>query len=368
MNLGLVFIATGLIGLFITKNRPRTNYSKLTNRRNRNQYNNSITEQRIDNSDVVIGLMGDVMIGRLVNDVIGKKGFIYPWGNTLPILKQNDINLINLETTLTNSNRVVPKVFNFKAYPDRVKTLQAGNITVANLANNHGLDFSEEGLLETIKVLDQANIKHVGAGLNMADAQNPILMNVKGVSIGLIGFTDNEPTWKAGNNKPGTNYIHIVRDIDEIVSQIKRLRPQVDILIVTTHWGPNNRLRPTQSFVTSAHAIIDAGADVLHGHSAHVFQGIEVYKNKLIIYDSGDFVDDYMVSSLRNDQSFLFQLLVNKSGLLRLVMIPVLIENMQVNLAEKEDRNEIIQRMKYLSNEFGTSLMYERNDVLELIL
>ena len=276
------------------------------------------------------------------------------------MLKQHKVNLINLETTLTRTTTKIPKVFNFKSDPQNVQTLQAANITVATLANNHSLDFGTQGLSETIETLDRANITHVGAGATLTDAQKPVILTVDGIKIGIIGFTDNEPTWLATHDKPGTNYIH-VDDTQTIVSQIVQLRPQVDLLIVTTHWGPNKRTKPTQAFINFAHTIIDAGADVLHGHSAHVFQGIEVYKNKVIIYDCGDFVDDYAVGPvLRNDQSLLFQLHVTKDGLQKLTMIPVLISNMQVNRATGDNYQQIVNRMFALSAEFGT--VVHKND------
>jgi poly-gamma-glutamate synthesis protein (capsule biosynthesis protein) len=303
---------------------------------------------------ITIGLMGDVMIGRLINNIIKQKGYQYIWGNLLNTLKQHDVNLINLETTLTNATTKEPKVFNFKSDPQNVTALKAANITVATLANNHSLDFKNQGLLETTTILDRNGIKHIGAGATLTDAQQPIILTISDIKIGFIGWTDNEPTWKATNNKPGTNYIR-VGDTQTIIKQIKQLRETVDILIVTMHWGPNKRQHPTQQFIDYAHAMIDAGADVLHGHSAHIFQGIEIYKNKLIIYDSGDFIDDYAIDSdLRNDQSLLFQLYIDKNGLQKLIMIPVLINNMQVNYATGSDYQQIVDRIITLSTEFDT--------------
>ena len=121
---------------------------------------------------VTIGLAGDTMLGRMVNEVITLKGYAYPWGNMIPVLKSTDINLVNLETTLTHYTKPVPKVFNFRADPDRVQCLKEARIDVVNIANNHILDFGPEGLLETIKVLDQANIEYVGAGPNEARPEN----------------------------------------------------------------------------------------------------------------------------------------------------------------------------------------------------
>lgn len=313
-------------------------------------------KKKYSHNSISIGFMGDIMIGRLVNEAISSKGYVYPWGNTLALLKKMDLRIINLETTLTTHQEKNTKVFNFKALPDRIKTLQLGHVDIVNLANNHSLDFKIEGLTETINTLNAAEILLVGAGINAQAAQQPIIITKNNIKVGVIGYTDNEPTSKAEQNKPGTNYIR-VGDVHTITQQIAALRPHVDILIVTSHWGPNMQQKPSQEIVQFAHDIIDAGADIIHGHSSHVFQGIEIYKNKVIMYDTGDFIDDYAVDPvLRNDQSCLFTITIDKYSPKTITVIPVLISNMQVNIAPENEKREIINRMQKLSQEFGTKM------------
>ena len=305
----------------------------------------------------LIGFTGDVMLGRGVNYVISQKGDLYPWGNMLFLLRSTDANVINLETTLTNSNRKVNKVFNFKASPDRVKALQEAGVSVASLANNHILDYSEEGLIETIAVLDQAGIQHVGAGINRQGAAEPVKTWVNDVLLGVIGFTDNEERWKAGSASIGTNFIDIGSRTDRryALDLIRQLRPQVDTLVVSIHWGYNLQEKPSSLFVNFAHAMLESGADIIHGHSAHNFQAIERNKNKLIMYDTGDFVDDYMVDAdLRNDHSFFYIVKVSKQGVEQIELVPVLIDNCQVNVAAADDFDWCIHRIQELSAPFGT--------------
>ncbi len=303
--------------------------------------------------------MGDLMIGRLVNDLLKKMPPSYVWGNTLPRLKQNDLNLINLEAAVTTSTEIVEKVFNFKTDPKNVQVLQEGFISAVNLANNHVLDYSESGLLDTLHYLKQANIPYVGAGKNLTEAKSPIILEKKGIKVGLLGFTDNEPTWKAGANRPGTNYIDIGENIGDAIAHLKE---KADLVIITLHWGPNMRLRPTSPFRNFAKQLIDQGADIIHGHSAHIFQGVEVYKEKLILYDTGDFIDDYMVDPvLRNDRSFLFQVEADKDRLLNLRLIPTLITHCQVNISSNQ---ETLERMSFLSKEFNTTLTTDNGELL----
>lgn len=309
---------------------------------------------------MIIGLAGDVMLGRLVNEVINRHDILYPWGNTIDILKQHDLNLINLETTLTHSSFKVPKVFNFKATPDKVQCLSATNIHVVNLANNHILDYSLAGMKETIETLDKNGILHVGAGYNLFDACKPVIIKKQDVTIAIIGCTDNEPDWHADTDKPGTHYIDIEDSVsqDSLLQDIKKIKQEkdVDCLIVSLHWGPNQREIPSTEFQQFAHAMVNAGADIIHGHSAHVTQGIEIYQGKLILYDTGDFVDDYRVGPyLRNDWSFLYQVELGKEGLSELTLIPVIIGNCQVNVAMAPDYREMLTRMQMLSQQFNTT-------------
>ena len=276
---------------------------------------------------------------------------------TVPVLRSTDVNIINLETTLTTSNKKVPKVFNFKAAPDKVKSLTEAHITVANLANNHILDYSEEGMIETLHTLKKAGILYAGAGMNSDEAAKPVILEKKKFRIGLLGFTDNEPGWEAGTDKSGTNYINILNETyrQRALEAIEKLRKQVDIVIVSLHWGPNMREAPSKAFVAFAHEMIEHGADIIHGHSAHIFQAIEVYKNKLILYDTGDFVDDYVVNPvLKNNHSFFYKVEISSEGIENLELIPVLISNYQVNLAEKESYEWSMKRVQQLSSPFGT--------------
>jgi poly-gamma-glutamate capsule biosynthesis protein CapA/YwtB (metallophosphatase superfamily) len=316
---------------------------------------------------MIIGFTGDVMLGRLVNEMIDNTGYAYPWGNTLPLMKAHDLNIINLETTLTTSRQKVPKVFNFKANPDRVKCLTEAKIDIANLANNHILDFDAEGLTETVRMLDEAGIKHVGAGKNSKEAKSPVIIIKKEIRIGIIGMTDNEPGWKASNEKPGTNFLE-VGNISEAKPQIQTIRNHVDVLILTLHWGPNKREFPNGKFIHFAHELIESGVDIIHGHSAHIFQGIEVYKEKPILYDTGDFIDDYAVDPyLRNDYSFLFEVELEKNRIEKLTLIPVVINNMQVNKASKKDFQSIVSKFKFRTTIYKT-VFKEKKDRLEVVV
>ena len=326
--------------------------------------------------NITIAFTGDVMLGRLVNDyvILGEKPSTYVWGDMLDLLKKADSRVINLENAIASSGKPwskTPKVFFYRANPKAIEVLKAANISYVTLANNHVLDYDEEAFLETLEHLEKNNIPYAGAGRNISEAEKPAFLTAGGIKIAIIAFTDNMPEWAATKTSPGVNYIEVSMDEKNfgiLRKSIKEAKNKSDIVIVSAHWGPNMRQKPTRSFKGFAHAVIDAGADIFHGHSAHIFQGIEIYKGKLIMYDTGDFVDDYAVDEeLRNDQTFLFLVTMNKNKIEKVELMPGLISYMQVNKAKGSDFEEITNKMIKLSEEMETK-MIKKEDRLVVIL
>ncbi|MGH2543241.1 MAG: CapA family protein, partial [Ardenticatenaceae bacterium] len=221
--------------------------------------------------------------------------------------------------------------------------------------------FEEQGLLDTLEHLDGARIAHAGAGRDLEAAAAPAILEKGGLRVAVIAFTDNEPGWAATPTRPGTNYIEIrphlevLNSVEQLVRHARNLGAHV--VILSLHWGPNMRQRPTQPFRDFAHAMLERGVDLIHGHSAHIFQGVEVYRNKLILYNTGDFIDDYRVDpEVRNDHSLIFLANIDEQGTHELRMIPVRLDYATVNLATGRERDEICRRMIALSAEFGTAI------------
>lgn len=311
-----------------------------------------------------IVLTGDTMLGRGVNSYLRREGPAYPWGNTLPILRGGDLTITNLECVIAAGGRPWSrwaKVFHFRADPIGIKSLEMAGIDCVTLANNHVLDFELEALKEMLGLLDQSKIKHAGAGLNAKEAIRPALLELSNLKLGVVAFTDNEPGWAATANTAGTNYVEIsvteqsLKSVREGINQSREAG--ADLVIFSIHWGPNMTERPSPLFQEFAHAVIDAGADTFHGHSAHLFQGIEAYRGKPIIYDAGNFVDDYAVDPvLRNDRGLIYRLLVNDRRVEQIELLPVFISKCQVNVATGPDRDAIIQRIRRLSSEMGAAV------------
>ncbi|HUU67985.1 MAG TPA: CapA family protein, partial [Planctomycetota bacterium] len=230
-----------------------------------------------------IVIVGDVMLGRLVNDYMRQVSPDYFWGDTLPLIMSADFSLINLECALTKSATPwtrTPKVFHFRADPaPAIAVLKAARISAVDLANNHVLDYETDGLQETLRTLRDAGIPCCGAGLNIHEAAAPAVVDVAGIRVAVIGATDNLPEWLATTDTPGVNYVEITPEgAARLAEAVRTARAAADLLILSLHWGPNMRQRPADAFIRFAHEMLDAGADIIHGHSAHIFQGLEIYR------------------------------------------------------------------------------------------
>lgn len=355
---------------------------------------------------------GDVMLGRLVNKVLSNAQFTYVWGDTIDIIKRADFSFINLECPVSSKGKEwnkTFKVFHFRANLDAIQVLNSASIDYVSLANNHILDYDIEALLDTLDMLDKNNISHSGAGRNLKEAMKPAIIEKKlkskpsnnhdsyynvdkeevnnndsknATRIGLISLTDNEPEWEAKYDQAGINYIPTALDPDRyyyrLQDYIENAKKQSDLVIVSSHVGPHFRETPSMKYVNFAHKIIDFGADIYWGHSNHMPQGIELYKHndnhKIILYDCGDFIDDYAIdSNYRNDLSFIFLLhfLMDKNHKLSnnnsnngnillqnsmIELIPTKISNFMVNTIPVDDNDAdlIIKRMAKRCSLLGT--------------
>ncbi|NIS81261.1 MAG: CapA family protein [Anaerolineales bacterium] len=321
-----------------------------------------------DTEEITLALAGDVMLGRWVNEIILKFGPLYPWGDLLALVQSADLFLINLECVIAESGEPFrpPRVFYFRADPKVIEALTAAGVDYVTLSNNHAMDYQSPALLETIHHLDEHGIAYAGAGRNLEAASQFTLLEAKGITIGVIAFTDHFREYAATENKAGTNVIPITVDepyFNRVRQSIEKVREAgADLVVFSIHWGPNMRQIPTTEFKEFAREVMDAGADIFHGHSAHVFQGIEIYNGKVILYDTGDLIDDYAVDEvLRNDQQLLFLLTVTKRGVKKIELVPVMIRLAQTNQAHGADFDQIHARMQELSAAMGTEVRREGN-------
>lgn len=237
--------------------------------------------------------------------------------------KASDIGIVNLELPLTTSEEKADKAINLKADPKIAASLKKAGIDVVSFANNHACDYGKQGLSDTLTHLENASVYKVGAGQNIEEAFEPVIQEVNGLKIAHIGLCTALPTgFGANENRPGVApvraksrfYIDSVTldeqpgmapwvetatvedDLAYACEKIKAIKADADVLIAQVHWGvPHGWSALFQGPLADyqqpmAHALIDAGVDIIMGHHPHVVHGVEKYQNGLIVYSLGNFL------------------------------------------------------------------------------
>ena len=310
-------------------------------------------------------LAGDVMLGRGVNDRLDRHDPAWPWGDLLPGLWAADLFLVNLECALTPRTAqwrgAGYKPFHFRSAPEHVESLRRARVDFASVANNHVADFGFEGMLDTLRVLDEAGIHHAGAGPDLAHASQPARLVCDELRVAVVGAADHPLEWGASERSPGIFHV-VVSPNHHLFSRVERAiaeaRAGADLVIFSIHWGPNMRAAPPLDFREFARRVIACGADVFWGHSAHVVQGVEVVDERPVLYDTGDFLDDYAVDeALRNDCSALFRLRLERGRVAQVELLPVRIEGCRVQRARGADREWFERWFRARCDELGTPVL-----------
>jgi poly-gamma-glutamate synthesis protein (capsule biosynthesis protein) len=243
-------------------------------------------------------------------------------------------------------------------HPANAPCLRAAHIDACSLANNHALDYGYSGLLETLETLARAQIGTVGAGRSVVEARQPLVLE-KGSGRILLFACGTEssgipPSWTAGAARLGVNRLP---DLSEetaaaIWKDLERMKRPSDVGIVSIHWGTNWGDDIPEEHVRFAHWLIDGGVDIVHGHSSHHPRPIEVYRNRLILYGCGDFINDY--EGIRGYEQFrgdlvlmYFATVAPATGeLVRLVMSPMQLRKFRLERASRSDAQWLRDRLE----------------------
>ncbi|WP_123539127.1 CapA family protein [Halosimplex salinum] len=314
--------------------------------------------------DARLGFVGDVMLGRNVDDRWSKEDPAGVWGSTLDSLRALDGLFLNLECCLSARGERRPnQTYYFRADPEwSLPALDAAGTAFTSLANNHLLDYGPVALLDTVGHLNRAGIANAGAGHDRGAATRPTVASAGDVDVGVIALTDQSRSYRAGPDSPGTAWTPLrrgdPRTRQRVTDALRVLdRRDADLVVASLHWGPNWEVRPAGGQRRFARWLIDRGVDAVHGHSAHVLQGVEVYRGRPIVYDAGDYVDDYVVKpDLHNDRSVRAELVIEDGRLDRLHLAPVEIVDERVERATGEVAAWVRERVRSLSGEFGTTV------------
>jgi poly-gamma-glutamate synthesis protein (capsule biosynthesis protein) len=283
---------------------------------------------------ITLLLAGDVMLGRGIDQILAHPGdpvlhedymksalgyvrlaeeangpiprgveLSYVWGDAEAVLRRAraDFAIANLETAIADRGSPEPKGINYRMHPGNAPGLSRLGIDCWVLSNNHMLDWGADGLVQTLDTIRALNIAAAGAGADAAAAATPAILT-KGpgrrVLVFAYGAADSGVSrrWAARHDAPGLNLLDDfgARTVAGIAAQIAAVRRKGDIAVASLHWGGNWGYDIAPAHRRFARALIDeAGVDLVHGHSSHHPKGFEVYRDRLVLYGCGDFINDY---------------------------------------------------------------------------
>jgi poly-gamma-glutamate capsule biosynthesis protein CapA/YwtB (metallophosphatase superfamily) len=344
-------------------------------------------------------LCGDVMTGRGIDqalphpvnpDMYEKANGPIPrplsvdsiWGDALLELERAsvDLRIVNLETAITSEPTPWPdKGIHYRMHPLNIGCLSAARISACALANNHVLDWGYSGLSETLRSLDAIGIAHSGAGSNAEEAAAPAIVHVTDKArVLLFSFgstTSGIPReWNATPSRPGVNLLDDFSDATarRIADQMRHHAKPGDLLIASIHWGSNWGYGIPSKQIAFAHHLIEKGVALVHGHSSHHVKGIEVFKNRLILYGCGDFLTDYEgisgYEAFRGDLALMYLVeLDSQTGqLLSARLVPTQMHRFQLKRASAADAHWLCDLLKNHGARFRTQVRLAEDNSMML--
>jgi poly-gamma-glutamate synthesis protein (capsule biosynthesis protein) len=298
---------------------------------------------------MTVALAGDTMLGRGVAEHLrefGPRSVFAP--EIRDVISAAEVCVVNLECCISDRGEPWPapgKPFFFRAPPVAAETLAWLGVDCVTLANNHALDFGRQALLDTRALLSIVGVESVGAGASEDEARQPVVLDAAGSRLAVVGVTDHPADYAAGPDSAGVAYADLREGLPGWLSEsveVQRRAAGVDAVLVSPHWGPNMATGPLGYVREAGRALVAAGATVVAGHSAHVFQGVA----GSIAYDLGDFVDDYRVDPyLRNDLGILALLTLDGDGPRRIQVVPLGLDFCFTRLATEEEHAWIARRL-----------------------
>ena len=300
--------------------------------------------QPTEENQITLILVGDIMLNRGVEYMVGKEGdgdYSFPFLKIVEDLKGTKLLFGNLEGPISDKGTKVGSIYSFRAEPKVIEGLTFAGFDVISLANNHAFDYGREALEDTFLKLKTAGIDehsfistrrsarvidYVGAGFNQSEAYSPVIKEIQGTKIGFLAYTNLGPeTWKATERNSGIAWIN-ENDFEKIKKDIENAKSQADILIVSLHSGEEYLLELTQFQIEFSKAAIDAGANIVIGHHPHVIQRNEKYKDGWIFYSLGNFVFDQAFSE-KTMQGQIVEVLIENGKIKEVIPKEVKINN-----------------------------------------
>ena len=359
---------------------------------------------------ITLLLCGDVMLGRGLDQILAHpgdptlhesyfhdaRGYVslaervsgviprpvedtWPWGEALSEIERSrpGILVINLETSVTTSGDFAPgKPIHYRMSPDNLGCLAAAHPDVCVLANNHVLDLGRQGLQESLQCLAAAGLATAGAGHDLESAVAPAVVSPDGTaSVSVLAYAhpgSGVPGgWAASVRRPGVAFLPDLstRTAAAIAARIDREKARGANVVVSLHWGSNWGFDIPGAQVRFAHRLVDAGADIVHGHSSHHPRPVEVYADRLVLYGCGDFINDYEGigghEEYRGDLRMLYRVAVAPEGtLVGVDLVPFCSRRLRLERAVASDVKWLASLLDTVSRRYGVRLHGTANETI----
>ncbi len=309
---------------------------------------------------------GDLLLSEEPGYWINLYGPAHPFEPLQGYFQEADLRFANLECAISNKGLpLANKPYTFRASQDKVEAIQSFDIL--SVANNHTLDFGEEAFLETLTLLKDNSIVPIGGGANLEEALTPATFTINGLTIGFLAYTDVNGVpfiyhqyWQALDNKPGTLTL---KDLD--LQYIEKIKKEVDILVVSLHWGLEYAEYPTKNQQQLAHQLIDSGVNLIIGHHPHIPQGIEIYNGGVIAYSLGNF----LFGTHKVTETIALLVSFDPLGVYQVRVLPLGIKQGQVYPLPETEGQKLLSKILMLSEPFNTKgITIKTEDSIELIL
>jgi len=271
---------------------------------------------------LVVNGTGDVNLDPRFVRTFPTTGYEHAWTGLGSLFTEDDITVVNLECSASELGTPWIKPYTFQCDPEALPAMAAGGVEVANLANNHAMDYGFEAMLDARKNLEAAGIFPVGAGKDAAEAYAPVVMDVNGWTVAVLGGGGVHPetgSWIAGEDRPGMTDGDSVEAMTAAIHAADKI---ADLVIVTTHWGKQGDTTPNAFEIGLAEAFIDAGADGIFGHHQHRLNPLGWYQGKPIAWGLSNFVWQTFPR-----QTAVAQFVFEPDGSIAACLVPIFIES-----------------------------------------
>lgn len=272
--------------------------------------NESVQNNSDRKNEIKLAFVGDTMLNRGVFQKIisnGEWNFTYPFEKIYENIKNYDLFFGNLEGPISDKGKDIGNKYSFRMDPGAVKGLKFAGFDIMSVANNHIGDWGKEAMEDTFSRLKNSGILYVGGGVDSKEAYSPKIIEIQGVKIAFLGFSQFLEYLEAGENTSGIAIAYH----NKILESVKKAKEKADVVVVSIHFGEEYREEPNSYQKEISRLAADSGADLIIGHHPHIIQPVEKYNSSYIVYSLGNFVFDQNFSN-KTMEGALFEVSIKK--------------------------------------------------------